>query len=184
MTIYTESAGIKEHFNKVYDETFEKIKAFIAVRCCDPFYISDIIQETYLEYYRTLIKKGADYFKDEKAVLMKIAKRKVFGFYSLREKLAFAVPLFFTSDNGEELCLPDRECFSDCGDEMVTELEAERIWKIICSYPPDIRKIMYMYFNLGMTCAEIAKTLGCGVSNIKNKLYRTLEKIRETENGK
>lgn len=171
-----------DYFNNIYDDTFDQLKIFIASRCADTLYISDILQETYLEYYKMLLKKGTCYAKDDRAVLWKIAKRKVFHFYSLRQKLSLIVPLFALNKDGEEYCVADKiEDENRDYNDILNEIDAQRIWNIINTYPSDVRKIMYLYFSCGMSHKEIAENIGCSLSNVKNKLYRTLAEIREKE---
>lgn len=171
-----------DYFNKIYNKTFDRLKIYIASRCADTLYISDILQETYLEYYKMLLKKGTGYARDDCALLCKIAKRKVFHYYSLKQKLSMVVPLFSANKDGKEYCAADKtEDENSEYDEILNEIDAQRIWTIINTYPADVRKIMYLYFSCGMSHAEIAENTGCSLSNVKNKLYRTLAEIREKE---
>ena len=171
-----------ECFNRIYDETFDEIKQYIALKCADPSYIPDILQDTYFEYYRVLQRKGTDYAKDNHALIFKIAKRKVFRFYSMKQKLSVLLPLFHTNEDGSEYCtLNENESENSC-DIALNGIEAERIWSIINTYPADVRKIMYLYFSCNMSHSQIAEKLGCSLSNVKNKLYRTLAEIRKKEN--
>lgn len=170
-------------FDRIYDDTFEELKKYVAAKCSDPCYVSDILQETYFELYKLLEQKGDDYAADIRAVLFKIAKRRVYRYYSLKQRLSVFIPLFVKNEKGDEYCAADEAEIDDVADTVINEAEAERLWKIIQTYPADVRKIMYLYFNCGMSHAQIATALGCTLSNVKNKLYRTLAEIRRKENG-
>lgn len=169
-----------EYFNGVYDDTFDYVKRYVASKCSDPSYIADILQETYCEFYKLILKHGVDHAGDARALLIKIAKRRVFRYYSLRRKLAVFVPLFETNRDGEEYCIAEEA--DDGEDGIIDGIEAERIWSIIGTYPAETRKILYLYFSCGMSHSEIATQLGCGLSYVKNKIYRTLAEIKEKEN--
>lgn len=180
MPIQTQNP-VNEHFNKVYDDTFDEIKKYVAVKCSDISYIQDIIQEIYLEYYRLISDKGTDYARDDRAVIFKIAKRKVFSYYSLRQKLSVLVPLYEKNGDGDEYCVADTQNECD-GGEMLSAAESDRLWGIIKTYPAETRKILYLYFIYGMTHTQISGELGRSPSYVKNRLYRTLAKIKK-ENG-
>lgn len=169
---------ITELFNKIYDETFDDMRRYIAVKCSDTAYIADILQETYLDYYYLILKKGNDHISDHRAVLFKIAKRKIYRYYSLKEKLKFLLPLYQTSRDGDEY---EADIISEDSfeDDILSAIESDRIWKIISEYPADIRKIFHLYFYEEMSHSQIAKEMNCSLSNVKNKLYRTLDEIRE-----
>lgn len=174
---------IKAHFNAVYDETYDGIKRYAAAKCADPQYLADILQETYLEYYRLILRHGVDYADDPKALLYKIAKRRVYRYYSLRQRLAAVIPLFRENGDGEVFCTADEDLTAETDDEAIDKAEADRIWAIIRTYPLRTQKIMVLYFNCGLSHSEIAKETGMTLSGVKNVLYRTISEIRKKENG-
>ena len=171
-----------EYFNKIYDETFDSVKVYVASRCADPSYIPDILQETYCELYKLLLKHGVGYADNAQSLLYKIAKRRIFRYYSLRKKLSFLVPMFGTNSEGDEYCVVDDE-YVQIEDEIIDKLESDRIWEIINTYPAETRKILYLYFSCGMPHSQIANQLGRSISFVKNRIYRTLTEIREKENS-
>ena len=171
------------HFLAVYDETYDDIKRFAAARCEDPEDLSDILQDTYLDYFRLIQKRGTDYASSPRAVLYEIAKRKIFRSYSLKKKLSVFVPLS-SADRDEQENFPADAQAADTEEEALDRVEAERLWKKIGTYPPETRKILYLYFSCGMSHTEIAEATGLNVSNVKNRIYRTLSGIRKAEERK
>lgn len=170
-------------FNQVYEETFSKVRGYISLHCSDINTVPDILQETYLDFYKILSDKGVSYAKDNIAVLMKIAKRKVYRHYSFIDKIKIFIPLIHKNADDEEYFLPDFQdpCIQTVEEDILQKLEAERLWDIINTYPADVRKIIYLYFYEELTLAEIAGVMGWGLSKVKHKLYRTLEEIRRKE---
>jgi DNA-directed RNA polymerase specialized sigma24 family protein len=81
-----------ELFNRVYDEIFDEIRKFVAQKCADTEDISDILQETYLEYYRLILRKGSGYAQNNRALVFKIARRKLHQYHSLRDKMKILMP--------------------------------------------------------------------------------------------
>lgn len=162
------------HFNSVYDEYFDEIRRFTAVRCSDPDQLSDLLQEIWLEYYRAVAKNGTDYARSPLALLYKIARRKTARYFSLKKELMRLIPV-----NGEEseIVLPD--IYTDAEEKALSSVEAERIWVILSSYPAETRKIVYLYFYEDMSLPEISRATGLSLSSVKNKLYRTLKELKE-----
>lgn len=167
------------HFNRVYDETFEELRRYVAIQCADVSSIADILQETYLAYYRALLRRGVDYAKEPRALLRKIAKRRVYAYYSLREGMKRLLPLGRGADEADWE-IPDAR--ADFTGQALERAEAARIWQTLAAYPADVRKIFYLFYYENLSHAQIAATLRCNVSSVKNKLYRTIHRIREEEN--
>ncbi|NLF28203.1 MAG: RNA polymerase sigma factor [Clostridiales bacterium] len=171
-----------EAFQRIYEETFADMRRYVAFKCADVSYIPDILQETYLAFYRLMLRGGPDCARNGRAVLYKIARRKVYAYYTLREAAKRLLPLSRTRGEQEEEPSPER-FFEEAGveEQALNKAESERLWRVVSSYSADVRKIFYLFFYEGMSHAEIAAALGCGLSNVKNKLYRTLSQIRERE---
>ena len=66
-----------DYFNKVYDETFLSMLSYVSPRCMNTADVSDILQDIYAEFYKTIKKKGVDYAQNPIALLTVIAKVKL-----------------------------------------------------------------------------------------------------------
>ena len=80
-------------FNDIYDSTNRKVLVYITAKCSSPADIHDIFQETYMELYSILVKKGPDYIQNSEAFVMKLAKQKLSRYYSLLDRLKRLLPL-------------------------------------------------------------------------------------------
>ena len=71
---------VTETFNTVYDATFREL-----MRCCllkVPIEDAhDLLQNTYAQFYRTLLKKGSSAIRDPKAYLMTVLKHEIASYY-------------------------------------------------------------------------------------------------------
>ena len=76
-----------DFFNELYASTNQKVLAYIIVKCGKTEDVADIFQETYTEVVKIIQKHGISYFKQPDALVMQIAKRKIFRHYKLKEKL-------------------------------------------------------------------------------------------------
>ena len=166
-------------FGEIYDSTNKAILAFITAKCGRTADINDIFQETYMELYKILNERGADYIKNEKAFVLRIAKRKVAKFYSLSERLKNFVSMSATNEDGEEVDLSEFKADAFLTDDFtVNYAMLESVRQFICSKPEDVQKVFYLMYDVDLTIPEISKALSMSESNVKNKLYRTLKELR------
>lgn len=89
------------------------------------------------------------------------------------------VPLVITNDDGEETELLDIEADAFLTEDFVADkLMLKNIRSLLQSKPRDVKKIFYLFYDLGQSIPEIAKALMMSESSVKHKLYRTLKEIR------
>jgi RNA polymerase sigma-70 factor (ECF subfamily) len=182
------SGDITSRFEQIYDSTYKDVISFIAAKCGNPADINDIAQETYVELYTLLLKRGADYVQNDKAIVIKLAKQKLYSYYKLADRLRMLIPLHFSneSEGGGDILLSDLQKTADdflTEDFVADKLTLEEARDFIAAKPLDVRKIFHLYFDMELTLAEIAVTLGLKESNVKNKLYRTLKELRKMLGG-
>ena len=166
-------------FGEIYDSTNKAILAFITAKCGRTADINDIFQETYMELYKILNERGADYIKNEKAFILRIAKRKVAKYYSLLERLKNFISASAKNEDGEEVDLSELETDAFLtNDFTVNHAILETVRQFIGSKPEDVQKVFYLMYDVDLTIPEIAEALSMSESNVKNKLYRTLKELR------
>jgi len=68
---------ITDVFSRIYDATNNKVLVYIAVKCGNTADIKDIFQDTYLELFSVVEKRGTGYIENSEAyrVLECIAKK-------------------------------------------------------------------------------------------------------------
>ena len=166
-------------FNDIYDSTNRKVLVYITAKCGSPSDIHDIFQEVYTELYSVLIRKGPDYIQNSEAFVMRIARQKLARHYSVMDRLKKLLPLSAPSEQGE---YPETELdlasFS-IDDQICSRDLAARVYDRLSKKSADVRKVFYLYYSLGLTIPEIAEQLSMTESNVKNKLYRTLNELRK-----
>ena len=172
-------------FNDIYDATNRKILGFITAKCSNTSDIRDIFQDTYMELYTVIVKRGLGYIENSEAFVMRIAKQKVYRYYSLLDRLKFAAPLFVADNDGNEINIADLESDDYSLDiSMLNRALIEDIRREISTKPQIVQKIFFMRYSLDMTIPEIAELLSVGESYVKNKLYRTISELRKLYVGK
>lgn len=171
-------------FNKIYDSTSKFALNYITAKCGNTDDIGDILQETYMEVYSIMLDKGADFIDNDEAFVINIAKNKIYKYYSKLEKAKADLSLsVITNDNGEiNINLNPEEV--DIDDSICDKALIDEIEKHIKSKSTEIQKIFFMRFSLDLSITEIANLLDKKESHIKNKLYRTINELRELYAGK
>jgi len=156
------------------------VLALITARCGCTESISDIFQETYMELYKLLVNRGAEYVTHEKALVMRIAKRKLAKHYTLLSRLKNFVSMTAATEEDNEVDLTEFEADDFCTEDFaVNSIMLENARQLIKSKPLDVRKVFYLMYDVGLTIPEIARVLSMSESNVKNKLYRTLKELRK-----
>ena len=167
-------------FDEIYDETSKALLVYITSKCKNTSDISDIFQETNLELFKTIEKRGVDHIKNPKAFVLKIAKRKIYRYYTIVERLKHLLSLSEENDDGNEYEIYDFDTSIKLPEDIVIDqLLLESAKKHILSKPDDVKKVFFLFYDFEMTIPEIAKTLSLSESNVKNKLYRTIKELRE-----
>ena len=176
-------SDVVSRFNEIYDSTNNYILAFITAKCGNTSDIGDIFQETYMELYQLMNKRGINYVTNEKALVLRIAKQKIARHYSLLKRLQMFVPMQIKKEDNEEIDLSDADVDSfltedSTEDYVVNQILIETARKLIRTKPADIEKIFYLFYDVGLTIPEIAKNLSLSESSVKNKLYRTVKELQ------
>ena len=135
--------NIASRFDEIYNSTSRQALAFITAKCRNTADIADILQDTYLELYQVLSKRGADYVTNDKAFVFKIARQKISRYYSLLERLKIFVSMNGANENGEDIELPENEntafVLEDCA---VNNILLENARMFIQSKPEEIKKVI------------------------------------------
>ena len=175
-----DNPDIVSRFGEIYDATRRQVLAYITSKCRYTDDISDIFQETYMDFYRVLNNRGEGHVKCMMAYIMNIARRKIARHYTLLERLKLFVPMTVEGEEGEYVELtdfvPDSFLLEDFA---INQLMVEAAWQYLKQKPQEVKKVFYLYFEAGLKITEIAEALGLTESNVKNKLYRTLKELRE-----
>jgi RNA polymerase sigma-70 factor (ECF subfamily) len=171
--------NIASRFDEMYNSTSKAVLAFITAKCGRTADISDIFQDTYLELYQVLDKRGANYVTNDKALVLRIAKRKIAKHYSLLERLRIYVSMNTAHKDEEETELADFAADTFLTEDFaVNQVLLETAKQFIQSKPEDVQKVFYLMYDVDLSIPEIAQALSMGESNVKNKLYRTLKELR------
>lgn len=160
------------YFDRLYDLTKEKTLALITAKCGNISDIQDIFQETYAEVYSVIRKKGEKYVDNEEAFVKYIARKKLAKYYG-RKNIIRVIPL--ENEDGDEIEIPDE---ADIDDFVADKELIELITQKLSEKPLEIQKIFHLRFYLDLKLSEIAGLMSMSETNVKHKLYRTINEMR------
>ena len=165
-------------FDEIYNSTNKAVLSFITARCKNTADIHDIFQDTYIELYKLLSRRGVGYITNDKALIMRIAKRKIARYYSFMERVRMVSSLNPKNDDEEVEILDLIVENFDMEEFTANRLILEKAKQYIKSKPDEIKKVFYLFYSVDLTIAEIAAELSISESSVKNKLYRTLKELK------
>ena len=170
---------IASRFDTIYSSTKKLTLAFITAKCGHTADINDIFQETYMELYAIMSKRGADYVTNEKALVLKLAKQKISRYYKLFDRLRNFVSLTSTNEDGDEVEQLDfKEDNFLMEDFAVNNILLETARQFIKSKSETVKKVFYLFYDVDLSIPEIAQALSINESSVKNSIYRTLKELR------
>ena len=170
---------IPTRFEEIYNATHKAVLTLITAKCARTADISDIFQETYMELYQVLRKRGTGYITNDKAFVLRLAKQKLSRYYSLQERLRMFVSVNALNGDGEDIGLTDSEADAFLTEDFaIDQVMLSEAKEFIHTRPEAVQKVFYLFYHMGLTIPEIAEALGISGSNVKNKLYRTLKELR------
>ena len=171
--------NIIAHFNEIYNATYKPVLAYITAKCGNTADIQDIVQETYVELYTALEKRGVDYIENEKAFCLRIAKQKLSRHYTVLQRLRMIVPMTATNKEGDEIDITDFEASEFIEQDFtVNHILLDHVRKFLSQKPQDVKKAFYLFYDVGLSISEISAILKISESSVKNKLYRTINELR------
>ena len=162
-------------FEKIYKATYDDVLKYIVCHCSNMADVNEILQETYLAFYRVL--KTEKEIEHDLSYLLGIAKNKIKRHYSLMYRFR-TIPLLSSKKEDVELI----DLVSDDSDierEVMMHLDAEEVWNHLKKKKIVIQKVFMLYYYFEMTHKEISELLQIPESTVKTYLYRTLHELRK-----
>jgi len=156
-------------FENVYKTTYDDLLKYIIFKCNNLEDVNDILQDTYIELYKTMDKVE---ISDYKLYTYGIAKNKLKKYYRLKDRIKNV----FLSGFDKEITETVSDNFN-LEEHVLKKITKEKIWDYLETKNNQISKIFYLYYAEDITIKEIAKELNLNESTVKNHLYRTLKEL-------
>ena len=169
----------KHAFTQLYEETYDDILKYIITHCSNIEDANEILQDTYLDFYRALSKDKT--ILDTRSYLFAIAKNKVKKYYTLLYRIktiSMFAPIKESEHEIQDLIADE----TDLEEQILMNLEIEEVWAHLKQKKQIIQKVFMLFYYFEMTHKEIAEALSISESSVKNHLYRTLKELRKEIN--
>lgn len=170
---------LNRHFEEVYEKTKRSVTLYLISKCKGFDDINDVLQEVYMEYFRTIQRKGIEYVDDEEAFLIALCKKKLASYYSFWDRIANRASLDVTAVSEIKDHMDHEDQWCDMEDDFYRKEMLQDVKKILEQQPDCVQKIFYLYYTMELTVSEIAKLLRMKPQTVKNKLFRTRKYIRK-----
>lgn len=163
-----------KQFKKTYDETYNTTLKYVICNCSNLDDVNDIIQETYLEFYKML--KQQKQINNYRTYIIGIASNKIKKHYNILSRIK-TIPLFSDKNDGLNIAdtIPNN---IDLEEIIIKSANLDLIWKYLKTKKIIIQKVFYLYYELDFTIKDISKQLKVSESYTKNCLYRTLKELQ------
>lgn len=162
-----------ENFEEIYNRTYNNILKYIILHCNDLDDVNDIIQETYMEFYKKMKKNKIFELEDEQSFIIGISKNILKKYYHSKYKDKNNIVNFENEDVQIESNI-------DIELQFITKDNVSYIWKTLKNKDIKIAKIFYLYYGLDMKITDIAKEMKLTESATKNYIYRTIRELKNT----
>ncbi len=162
----------EEIFERIYHSTYRDISAYVIYRVKNPEFAKDILQNTYLSFWRQL-SRGKRLPENECAPYLKTIARHEAGRLFIREKRLDAMSCPW--DDMESELISDSEPETEAIDSHSLSL----IYREISGKDITTRKIFLLVYTVGLTLSETAEALKIPLHTVRNRLYRTLSELKE-----
>lgn len=175
----------QSYFETVYEQTYNDLMKYAVIRCDGLDDAHDVLQNAYTAFYRRVLKNGSGDIANPQAYLMRLVRHELgrqYGIFALRRK---SVPVF-SSGEDENYESMEMELSREYDDFTRLLEDKDAVGRILEELKKDesVWKIFVLHFLGDMKLDEIAEELGIPLSSVKNRLYRTLKKLRATYCGK
>lgn len=161
-------------FDELYYATYSDVLNYVIINCSNMEDVKDIVQNIYLDVLNILRKNKTSI---SKSYIIGIAKNKVKDYYRFNYKNKI-ISLFSSIKNKDEIDLIDAvDSGIDIEKTILNEENIKFIWEYLKRQNVIIFKIFYLYYYMDFTIKDISKALNISESNVKNYLYRTLDKF-------
>ncbi|MBE6880497.1 MAG: sigma-70 family RNA polymerase sigma factor [Ruminococcaceae bacterium] len=171
---------INSYFNSVYDDTIKSVTRFIVSKCGNFEDAEDMVQNVYTRFFQRISQKGYEDIESPEAFLINIAKFECKTYFSVKKKNEKVSS--FADYSEEEMVNIEAEMSKpqrSLEDIMCNKLLAKKIFDDIVNTDEMTGQIFYLHFVCDMKLEDVAAALDVKLSTVKNKLYRTIERLRK-----
>ena len=158
-----------EQFDRIYAETRDDLLRYLTLRTNADPEAEDLFQEVYRRFYDRLTR-GVPVLNPRR-YLFSVAKKVLAGYYRSSAKRKAA----------EQPIPEDFEVVSDdepIDERLLREERMDEVWRLLKHEPEINQRAFVLYYGYDRSQKEIAAALGIREEAVRQRLYRTRERIR------
>ena len=158
-----------EQFDRIYAETRDDLLRYLTLRTNADPEAEDLFQEVYRRFYDRLTR-GVPVLNPRR-YLFSVAKKVLAGYYHSSAKRKAA----------EQPMPEDFEVVSDdepIDERLLREERMDEVWRLLKHEPEINQRAFVLYYGYDRSQKEIAAALGIREEAVRQRLYRTRERIR------
>lgn len=159
-----------ERFNRIYDETRDDLLRYLMLRTSAAPEAEDLFQEVYQRFYRRMTR-GALPILDAKRYLFAIAKKVLAQYYREAAERKEAEQPILTDD-------PLAQNDEPIDERLLKQEQKDVIWTLLQREPELNRRCFVLFYGYERSQKEIGEALGIGEQAVRQRLYRTRERIK------
>jgi RNA polymerase sigma-70 factor (ECF subfamily) len=170
-------SGDSEAFGELCREHGDRLLRQAIGLCGDPGAAEDLVQETFIEAWRSLARyhDGCRFFTWLCSILIhrhRNARRK-------RWPMPFSFLFGGEQDSAERFLARLSDPDQTPGEQTEQAEHAVRVLRSLAKLPKKQREVVYLRFYAEDSLEGIAATLGCPVGTVKSRLFHGLERLRQ-----
>lgn len=166
--------NLNSQFEEIYQATYSRTLKYVVCKCTDLEDVNDLIQDTYVEFYRH-IQKGKIDIKNVEAYIIGIAHNRLKKYYGKKQEDKI-ISFPFREEMIEEDV--DWKSYIDLERDIVTKDNVAKVWEYLKNKNILTAKIFYLYYVVDNKISDISRELEISESKVKNNLYRTLKELK------
>lgn len=161
-------------FNEIYEKTYKNTLKYILLHCNNLDDVKDLVQDTYLDFYKYLNKKDISRIENIEKYIIGISKNVLKKYYCSKDKKNKIISIHQNEDAEIEI-----NSNVDLELQFISSENVNEIWEYIKCKDIKIAKIFYCYYHLDMKINEISTEMKLNESTVKNCIYRTINELQK-----
>lgn len=165
-------------FDSIYHQTYNSVLKHAIVRCADFNSVNEIVQDTYIEFYKKIKKVRKIELENITSYIIGIENNILKRYFKNKMEKFNMVSI---DSNEFKIEIEDE---SNLEDNFITKENINEVFEFIKSKDILTLKIFYLYYMFDLKIDDISLELNLNISMIKNRIYRTLKEIKKYLEGR
>ena len=173
----TQSMDSKRYFNRVYDDTYHEILKYVIIKTSRADQVDDILQNIYSNFYLRIMRRGYADIRLPEAFIIKLTEKELARHYKrTAERREREAELDIAAPHLEADYIPF--------DALMEDREAlEAVRGVAARLPLLSFKAFTLFYYYDMPVTSIAEQLGISEQNVKTRLWRARNAVRNELKG-